>query len=161
DLVFTADINNFNSKERLQLVLNDWRHAYEGVEHNSLNFVPPPAASAQSPGSPTSSPASPQGAAIEKLVHDIDLPLRDPVSSAKTVWKDLRRNEQPDEVLKRGVEKLGANMAVFAEACEAPKGMKFHDRLSLPQAKHLLIWQFPPSLDVFKEIIARTSADNL
>lgn len=182
DLVFTADVNNFNGKERLQLVLNDWRDLHVGAEITSLKQLleimsesaanaaptasavtgPAAIASAQAAGAARAS-TDPQSVIdnIARVVDGIALPTRDGINSVKYVWRDLRRNNQPDELLKRGKSKLGKDLQVFAETCQQQHGGVFVDRTALTTAPHLMIWQFPPTKEVFQEIISVSNCEQV
>lgn len=249
DLVFTADINNFNNRERLQLVVNDWRAAFQGTEVTSISeigdgiaggrtaplevaaapvtsvaaptaggavpatgvVVPIGTVIGAAPGStstfgsnalsgsenttggaalgtgggsslaagsqnvlahrlqpfPKGAPAgtypaqSAEADKIVQIVQEVNIPVRDPIGSIKQIWRDLRRNERPEDLLRRGADKLGSRLSIFAEACTVPKGYRFLDRLTLSPTRHLMFWQFPPSNQVFKDILDRTSAEHV
>ena len=75
--------------------------------------------------------------------------------SIKHVWKDLRNNQQPTEIVHRAVAKLGARVAVFGESCTLLDGVKFTDRTEIKEQEHLIFWQMPPSAKVFQEIVTR------
>ncbi len=192
DLVFSADVNNFNGKERLQLVVNDWRSQRSAGgttsgEPASLRALPVSdttigaTPSSQMPVARTISGATPSsgtpvagtvsGAAVNssngelaelaRAAEDLSLTRRDTLASIKQVWRDLRGNERPLEIVKKGFEKLQGRLSIFAEAASEPKGYKLHDRLSLEPTKHLMFWQFPPSASVFRDILARTMPENV
>lgn len=177
DIAFNADINNFGGRERLQLVLVDWRRPGQANEAedqaeqsnsraNSPRFKSlsgPPAASVsgmssgqpQSPQSTddqTTAPAQPAAAAMASG-ND----------SVRFNFKDLRNFCANPEVVKKAQAKLGKGLLVFGESCARVQGIDFADRTaSSGQGKdHLLIWQFPPTLKNFQDLIKESGATNI
>ncbi|MDZ4832777.1 MAG: single-stranded-DNA-specific exonuclease RecJ [Candidatus Melainabacteria bacterium] len=199
DLVFTADVNTFNGRERLQLVVNDWRDMHVGEEITDISQITEalsamlPAAGLTAESIGTADSAAAPGAAlmnaaagsadgiaggaagvdrasldpagvIENIVRTVEaiaLPTREAITSVKYVWKDLRSNDNPDDLLNRGKTKLGNNLIVFAETCPQPQGGMFVDRTALTHAAHLMIWQFPPTAEVFQNLLTVTSCENV
>ncbi|MBX9666859.1 MAG: single-stranded-DNA-specific exonuclease RecJ [Candidatus Obscuribacterales bacterium] len=165
DLVFTADVNVFNGRERLQLVINDWRDLYVGDEITSLEQVAEmqrqkaaidAKSSTEYGGAGSAAPAAALAEnvidTLARVVDGIALPTRDPISPVvKYTWRDLRANDNPEDLLRRGKTKLGKDMVVFAEACPAQDG--FIDRTGLVNAQHLMLWQYPPSKEIFQQIL--------
>jgi single-stranded-DNA-specific exonuclease len=186
DLVFTADVNTFNGRERLQLVVNDWRDLHVGPEVTSYEQVKDAINAALSKAAAAAPIGTAGGAALEaaptvgapvaasdpaaildsmaKTVDSIALPMRESVraqvTSVKYVWHDLRTKEQPEEVLKRGKAKLGKDMQVFGETCQPMAGVLV-DRTALTAAPHLMIWQFPPTKEIFQTILQTTSCEHV
>lgn len=183
DLVFTADVNHFNGKDRLQLVINDWRPKFEGKEITNVAqmkefldsqapsasdiaggaaYTPPAvgarqASANQTTGSPGSLLNNMAKAAGE--LTELDLPVRDLPRSTKQVWHDLRANEHPHEVLRKGLEKLGGDVRVFNETSRLDTKDRAYDRTAVVAAKHLILWQYPPTLEVFKEVLSGSCAE--
>lgn len=75
-------------------------------------------------------------------------------------WKDLRGHANPASVVDAAVKKLAEQVNVFAEASKL-NAHTLHDRSSLQPAAHLLIWQYPPSMQVFRAIMAKANASNI
>jgi hypothetical protein len=83
------------------------------------------------------------------------------VTSASQQWRDIRDRKDPDAVLSAAVKKLGSKLGVFAETSTRLPGITFADRSTLGAGGHLLIWQNPPSLQVFKSLLARAQARHI
>jgi len=64
-------------------------------------------------------------------------------------------------VLETAQRKLAGKLLVYAEGCAPVNGVKFTDRNELFESPHLLIWQYPPALPVFKQLLAKTQARNI
>lgn len=189
DLVFTADVNTFNGKERLQLVVNDWRDLHVGDEVTSYDQVKDAlnAAIARTvaasinpvPGTASDVVSSEVAAAanqaaesdptvildnMAKAVEGIVAPMRETVrsqiTSVKFNWKDLRAQEQQEDLVKRGKAKFGKDIVVFGETCQPMAGMLV-DRTTLTQAPHLMIWQYPPTQEVFQHILQTTGCEHV
>jgi len=175
DLVFTADVNTFNGKERLQLVVNDWRDLHVGTEvtsHEQLKeMLSKMQAAYQAPGITDGAqgvPSTPAGPAVvldtmAKVIDGITLPTdagRTHINSQKYTWHDLRSQGQPEEVLKRGKAKLGAELQVFAETV-TQQGGGFVDRTALAKSAHLMIWQFPPTQEIFQQILQASGCEHV
>lgn len=204
DLVFTADVNHFNGKDRLQLVVNDWRPKFEGKEITNIAqlkefldaqtpssgitggaytpasgayaatsgaahtptggaaYTPPAVGTPQTAGTQT---AGSPGSLLNNMakaageLEGLGLPVRELPRSTKQVWHDLRANEHPQEVLRKGLEKLGGDVRVFSETPRLDTKDRAFDRTVVATAKHLIFWQYPPSLEVFKDVLARSAAE--
>jgi single-stranded-DNA-specific exonuclease len=72
-------------------------------------------------------------------------------------WKDLRGHESPQGLVDAACRKLGANIALFAEGAQLA-GYKLADRTEVADKKHLLIWQLPPSKEVFRALVEKSGA---
>ncbi len=187
DIAFSPEMNHYNGTSRLQLVLNDWRDpkqpvvspvvsepaAAPGVANTSAApveraaYMPPlqtgrssaeesgmpPAPSTQSAGAPQGGRDSSQAAPLPPVHRSIDM---SPASAL--AFKDLRNHSSPQDILQAATRKLGAGFNLFAEGQTSPLGQTPADRASLQPSAHLLIWQYPPALQVFKEIILKSSA---
>lgn len=75
-------------------------------------------------------------------------------------WKDLRGHASALAVADAAVRKLGSQLGIFGEACKL-KEHHLVDRSSLEAKQHLLIWQYPPSLQVFRSIISKSQASHI
>ena len=78
----------------------------------------------------------------------------------KQDWKDLRQHQATD-VLTRAISKLGANLAVFGESCQAVAGVEFVDRTTVCDKLHLIFAQFPPNTEVFEGVLTRCGAQHI
>ncbi|MBS1955976.1 MAG: single-stranded-DNA-specific exonuclease RecJ [Cyanobacteria bacterium SZAS-4] len=187
DAVFTPEINVFNNRERLQLVLSDWR------DSNTMVYAPPPQIKAipnaiptrkttgisdytpskvnvvaEAPAGETASEESSiQGtssattSAPTKTPEDFT-PNRDFTSqSSKLVWKDLRNHVKAVEILSKAVEKLGTNVSIFAENSPKQLAFEFVDRMTVGRKQHLIVWQTPPSNIVFQELLVTSGAQTI
>lgn len=81
--------------------------------------------------------------------------------STKLIWKDLRNHTKAADILVKAVEKLGGNVAIFAESSPKQLAFQFVDRIVVGQKQHLIIWQLPPSSIVFQELLASSGAQNV
>ena len=75
-------------------------------------------------------------------------------------WKDLRFHQDPKSVVDAAVRKLGAQLNIFAEACKLNSHI-LQDRSSVLEIPHLLIWQYPPSIQVFRSLLSKSTASNI
>ena len=75
-------------------------------------------------------------------------------------WKDLRHHASVGSVADAAIRKLGDQVQVFAEASKL-EGHVLLDRSSLESRPHLLIWQYPPSLQSFRAILAKSGASSI
>jgi single-stranded-DNA-specific exonuclease RecJ len=75
-------------------------------------------------------------------------------------WKDLRFHQDPNSVVDAAVRKLGAQLNIFAEACKLNSHI-LQDRSSVLEIPHLLIWQYPPSIQVFRSLLSKSNASNI
>lgn len=146
DIVFTPEINSFNGRQRLQLVLSDWRQSLNGKDHcvpESNNHSEVPA-------------VFPDLAKSAKASEPVNTPkLR------QIVWKDVRQHSDHSAIVTRGTDKFGDQIAIFAEGVSNNAKLNLLDRLSLTPKPHLLILQFPPTLKIFQEIISLSQADTI
>lgn len=184
DAVFTPEINVFNNRERLQLVLCDWR------DSQSMVFAPAAKTAVVSNTTPVkdtsgvteSLEAKPNVVAESLLAEDFTLPAgiakvaaqkggaadneqigaRDFSSySTKLVWKDLRNHTKAPDILAKAMEKLGSNVSIFAESSPKQLAFQFVDRITVGRKQHLIVWQIPPSNVVFQELLASSGAQNI
>jgi hypothetical protein len=178
DLAFMPDLNHYNGKTRLQLILVDWRpsnwkeRAEKAAKIEAAQAAQTPVvtqAHAQSaPSSPTApsaptatiatntSPASPSQATPSASNAEPDRFL-----ARKQTWQDLRNHENKLDILAKATEKIKDDLIIFAESAVAVENCTFTSRAGIKQAKHLLMWQFPPTLELFQEIVAKTDAEKI
>ncbi|MDQ5934677.1 MAG: single-stranded-DNA-specific exonuclease [Cyanobacteriota bacterium erpe_2018_sw_21hr_WHONDRS-SW48-000092_B_bin.40] len=169
DVAFNPDINNFNGRERLQLILCDWRkagdaaRAQEAEDEAKLQATmgkqavqdKPKATSTRTVGSEYSA----EPAASVASSH----PGTQTPTAFKFTFKDLRSFNANPEVVKKAQAKLGKELSVFGESCPKLSGISLLDRQEVAAKKtdHLLIWQFPPSLKAFQELLRDSGASNI
>lgn len=173
DIAFTPEVNHFNNRDRLQLVLADWRStsgsqtaAKEATEIESDPLYKESADKAQANESAKSAVASKTdksavASEITTLVDNIELPTRSLSTVQKNIWRDLRQHSAPLEVLKRASEKLGDDLVVFAETAQNYPNIKFSNRLELKKANHLIIWQYPSSMKEFERLMDVVQPQNV
>lgn len=189
DVAFTPEVNRFNGTERLQLVLADWRTIGGAVSpqpkaaHEVLPAQAPqkvetpvqkivqaaPQASRPQP-EVVPAPANPPMAARPASAQSVStqaakvMPAARPIISSKTNWKDLRAYGDKQAVLDKAIANLGGKLAIFGESATKIPNANFYDRtmdnLNANQ-KHLLLWQYPPSLQVFQSILAKSQATDI
>lgn len=148
DIAFTPDINHFNGKTRLQLLLNDWRHSnwkerQAEAEAKYTKTVEMPAQVTQPSQAPTESGTR--------------------FSARKQVWQDLRNHQNKTDILAKATEKITIknDLVIFAESAQAVQPYVFAHRNAIKSAKHLIIWQFPPTLEIFQDIIAKADPEKI
>jgi single-stranded-DNA-specific exonuclease len=76
-------------------------------------------------------------------------------------WKDMRNHATPEGLVQAALRKLGATVAVFAEAAPKLNGVSLCDRSSLTTAPHLMLWQFPPNMQALKTLLQKSNAHNV
>lgn len=184
DIAFTPEVNHFNNRDRLQLVLADWRspgrtdltreEAFEALDsmkdsQNAVQDIPASDAKQEAKKeetmdfSPTASVSGTDGEDLEEsknLVESLSLPTRELKQPAKQSWKDLRGHEAPTDLLERAVSKLQDKLVVFCEA-EQTGSFNMLDRTEMNPCEHLMLWQYPPSQEVFQELLARVAPANI
>jgi single-stranded-DNA-specific exonuclease RecJ len=184
DIVCTPEINTFNGRDRLQLVLADWRAENSEasldcsppaipdtepvIALNSQSFAPVGnldssiLAGEPEPSVLTKTVVGMEVAAVKARVEYEAMPHKeDSVAISSIVWKDLRGHSQPTDILVRASQKLGNDVAIFSESKVKTSGVNFVDRTGFGSVGHLIFAQFPPSLKVFQEIISRANAKNI
>lgn len=62
------------------------------------------------------------------------------------------------DVLSKAREKLGTGLLVFSESTAHIEQEQFCDRLNVRQTPHLMFWEFPPTLQIFQEILQTSEA---
>lgn len=75
-------------------------------------------------------------------------------------FKDLREHGSSSAVVDAAIRKLGDKLQIYAEACKLD-GHKLYDRTAVSESAHLLIWQYPPSLQVFRALIAKSKPSHI
>jgi single-stranded-DNA-specific exonuclease RecJ len=187
DVVFNPDVNTYNGRDRLQLILIDWRRhgvkdlappEEQAVEHDGQgsgakqNFEPGQQKSGgQGSGRgptegerPDMQPAAAakggqmQGALPPGVTESIS---GESPAAIKFVFKDLRSFCGNAEVAKKAKAKLGKDLIVFGESCGRVDGIDFCDRTQLTEKDHLLLWQYPPTLKNLQDMMRATRATNL
>ncbi|HEY9784559.1 MAG TPA: hypothetical protein V6D17_04085, partial [Candidatus Obscuribacterales bacterium] len=149
--------NTFNGRDRLQLVLSDWRRESDGADislnlmitERKLNEAP-----AVVPESAETDHVAPQPATVASDAQRV-------IRSQMSIWKELRSFPDSRAILTRAAQKLGSDMSIFAETEPPVPGFNFVDRTALAAASNLIIWQAPPSMQVLKEILVKTGAKNV
>ncbi|MBX9672292.1 MAG: single-stranded-DNA-specific exonuclease RecJ [Candidatus Obscuribacterales bacterium] len=168
DLVFNADINNFNNRERLQLVLIDWR------EHGApdLDDVAPPVAVAKDVPTPVIASRDLDDLALNArdLVQGLDATgaQRHADAVASTIrlsFKDLRNYAGDADVVIRAKNKLQDALTVYNESGSSLKGhgIAVHDRSGAVERgrEHLMLWQYPPNLEHFQALVRDCKASSI
>lgn len=174
DIAFTPEVNHFNNRDRLQLVLADWRspgridltreEAFEKIDSQNV-----PASEEKEEVktqetmdfSPTASAEQSEDSEESKnLIESLSLPTRELKQPAKQSWKDLRGHEAPTDLLERAFSKLQDKLVVFCEA-EQTGSFSMLDRTEMKPSEHLMLWQYPPSQEVFQELLARVAPANI
>lgn len=198
DIAFTPEVNHFNNRDRLQLVLEDWRKPggvdctdVESIKEEDLVSLQSDDAAVDSGAKPSEerepvqdvvSAKKVESEALEPissgmtggadevkddltklsaLAENISIPTRKSMQSSKLLWKDLREHEAPIEVMKRAVSKLGDNLLVFSEADLKVPGLTFVDRNGLSSREHLILYQYPPTQELFEEILSLVAPRNI
>lgn len=167
DIAFMPDINHFNGKTRLQLILVDWRPSNwkeraalakktlksqsdpSATSGPSANSAPPAVATPPATATPPA-PTAPSATAGQ-----------DRFLARKQTWQDLRNHENKLDILAKASEKIKDDLLVFAESAAAVDNCTFTNRTGIKQSKHLLVWQFPPTLELLQELIAKTDAEKI
>lgn len=75
-------------------------------------------------------------------------------------FRDLREHGSSPSVVDAAMRKLGDKLQIFAEASKLD-GHKLCDRTAVEESAHLLIWQYPPSLQVFRALIAKSKPSQI
>ncbi len=183
DVVCTPSVNTFNGRDRLQLVLSDWRASGltgEESQEQELelpNVIATPELGMVPPLVPEMVPSQPSLKAQSSVAtqNASTLPAQPTVPEVSTTmlaaaarqlsvrlnFKDLRGHESPELILKKALEKVGEKIAIFAESSPRLQGVNFADRTTLSRVEHLLIWQFPPTVKVFQQLLQETQAKNI
>jgi len=184
DIAFVPECNSYNGRDRLQLIVLDWRYTQEAENtplSNSFRSKAVAAASSAlaSSADASSSMASDTTADLQDAVSDNgngngDGPRYAPENGKNSVaesvirpaekimakpctWRDLRDHRGSTSVFTKALEKFGNDLGIFAESFGKPNNFDVMDRGALSDKSHLLLWQYPPSLKVFQEIVQRVS----
>lgn len=164
DIAFMPDLNHFNGKTRLQLILVDWRasnwkeRAEKAQKMQALQMAK--SATEAPPVAPTSAAStSPSASTTQSTPVTNADPSR--FLARKQTWQDLRNHENKLDILAKASEKIKEDLIIFAESAVAVDNCTFTNRASIKQAKHLLVWQFPPTLELFQELVAKTDAEKI
>lgn len=178
DLAFNADINAYGGRERLQLVLVDWRKHGSQMEaaasdseavKNRAGISPAPVRAVVEVDQPEAPVATVSGG-DEALDEDSEGDVAALAEAGNLVksqalvrvnFKDLRAYAGNPEVIKKAIGKLSGGVFVYGESCPKLKGIEFQDRTQVSAVDNLLIWQFPPSLKNFQDLLFATRAKNI
>ena len=76
-------------------------------------------------------------------------------------WKDLRDHCDQQSLLDGAIRKLGDKVALFAETNEKPRNHTFVGRCDVTEQTHLLLWQYPPSIQVFRALVRKSAVQNV
>ena len=153
DIAFTPEINTYNGRERLQLVLTDWRLSAKHAD-SKISVTPLPIAATPPPFSTqTQSVASNSIAAMAAPHSNLSF-------VPQITWHDLRHRENEIDVLEKATAKLGDKLAIFSEETASGNSIVY-DRVSLPKKPHLLIRQYPPSAAAWQQILTASAAEKI
>ncbi len=133
DIVFTPEINVYNGRERLQLVLADWRLPVKNGELKTAAAAAVIADPAPTPAATSSQPCIRYKSCRTNII------------APQATWHDLRHRENETDVLDKAIAKLGNNLAIFSEETIAGQSTTIYDRVGIAKKQHLLIRQYPPS----------------
>ncbi|MBX9877706.1 MAG: single-stranded-DNA-specific exonuclease RecJ [Candidatus Obscuribacterales bacterium] len=157
DVAFIPEINEYNGTKRLQLVLVDWRPVGEADsvdDDDSSTLLPVSTVVDAAKRSQVAAVAQPVEAKTTDSVNaQADSAAVPSVRSVKLNFKDLRDHNSPTGLVESAARKLGSTVAIFGESCLKIPGIDFADRTAIGSAKNLLLWQYPPSLKVFRDLI--------
>ncbi len=171
DAAFHAEINSFNGRDRLQLVLVDWQDPARETtvlpERAGFQAEPSKAYSGADAGVPPAPPGvslpktvTPGVAAAPSVVVSKGQP--GPLLAASSMtWKDLRDHLSPAALLEAARRKLGQRLAVFSESASRNAAAGFVDRTGVEGAGHLMLWHYPPSAEVFRSLILKSGASHI
>lgn len=177
DIAFCPEINTYNGVDRLQLVLADWRDSSmrDAVELQVEMLDVAPLAVVAGAARAEVAAANAQST---KLSDTMDLPVVSPAAAATAgaasanaanvrfssrpiIWKDLRDHTDARSLLDAAVRKLGNKVALFAETSEKLPGHSLVGRCDVTEQTHLVLWQYPPSLPVFRALVRKSSAQHV
>lgn len=135
---------------------------------SGVNLTAKPAAQAavpEPPGVTAQAGASSQSAivAAPEAVVSVPPPVvrSGGLASTSLVWKDLRDHASPNSLLEAAVRKLGGKLCVFGETPPRIPGVGFVDRTTIADCRYLMLWQFPPSAQIFKSLLVKSGATNI
>ena len=164
DLVFIPEIKTYKNKAKLNMIFQDWKlvstsnenhqQSYESAINNT-NLNSNEINNLKSSQPNHLEPKVPIGITPTQSVRINSLVFQ------KQTWKDLRFTNNANEIIYQGYQKLGDNLAVFAE--QEHKDIKFPTltRLDIGQVSHLVFLDFPPTDRILKEIIANSQTQNI
>lgn len=178
DVAFTPEINSYNGRDRLQLVLSDWRSSSGPVA--DANAVPElieipqidvpsiaveqaitietvPAIEPEEPATPMEEPTTVPAISGNDLAS-VQPDRISAITAVSITWKDLRNHADPLSVLKAAVKNLGDKLTIFAEAVESIDGVVLADRTYAEKRAHLVLWQYPPNAKVLQDLLTSTGA---
>jgi len=135
-------------------VLTDWRAERQGGDDIQIMDSSFKRSHAVPQKAPVATPTAP-------LEEPAMAGSRREIRSQITTWKDLREFEDKAEVLKKAAERLGSDFVLFSETITDAGGLTICDRTSLNPAGNLIIWQYPPSSNVLKEVLDKVRPKNV
>ncbi len=148
DIVFTPEINVFNGRQRLQLILSDWRlSGKNGHMETSVPAVAVPEKTRTDSEEPVGAP-------------DVGARLAEP-AALQVIWHDLRHIENENEIIRQAIAKMRTELSIFSEQTDHAQSATTFDRVNMPRKAHLLIRQYPPSIAVWKQIITASGAGKI
>ncbi len=163
DVAFIPEINEYNGTKRLQLVLVDWRALGEADsvdDDDNLTLLPVSTVVDAAKKSQVVASAQPvEAKATDSVNAQADSAVVPSVQSVKLNFKDLRDHNSPTGLVESAARKLGSTVAIFGESCMKIPGIDFADRTAIGSAKNLFLWQYPPSLKVFRDLIGPSVRD--
>lgn len=190
DIAFNAEINSYNGVDRLQLVLCDWldpdapaplvvetsaartsptSYEYALTSSSGSSQVPMPGravidqsdspAGARSAASDILPDAQSQLPASRDHAPNVVRPAA--FNSVNQTWKDLREHNSPQQLLEAAHRKLGDKLGIFSETLPKLANVSFLDRIALTGKQHILLWQVPPSAQVFRDLLASSEATHV
>ena len=170
DIVFTPEINSYNGRDRLQLILADWRSeeaasyaAQNLTQHKVLDKTPTLSFASVVDNESTASGVVDFTPPLVMSPESI-LPKEEAVKVSavnKIIWKDLRGHSQPDEILIRAAQKFAIDACIYGETIKRLAGVNFSDRTGVSPVAHLVFAQFPPSQKVFQEIVSQANPSHI
>lgn len=163
DVAFIPEINEYNGTKRLQLVLVDWRAVGEANsvdDDDNSTLLPVSTVVDAAEKSQAAAAAQPvEAKTTDKVTAQADSAAVPSVQSVKLNFKDLRDHNSPAGLVESAARKLGSTVAIFGESCLKIPGIDFADRTAIGTAKNLLLWQYPPSLKVLRDLIGSSIRD--
>jgi single-stranded-DNA-specific exonuclease len=83
------------------------------------------------------------------------------IVSRQITWKDLRDHLDARSLLDAAIRKLGDKVALFAETSEKLGNYTFSSRCDVVGQTHLILWQYPPSIQVLRSLIRKSAVQHV
>jgi single-stranded-DNA-specific exonuclease RecJ len=161
DIAFVPECNSYNGRDRLQLIVLDWRYTQEPDSTVlSDTFRSKAVAAATSVIEELKAVVSDnEPDSVLESAQQISAAVRpaEKIAARPCTWRDLRDHRGSTSVLSKALEKFGKDLGIFAESFGKPNDFEVLDRSTINEKSHLLLWQYPPSLKVFQELVQRVS----